>query len=142
MRRTIQRLLTLSVASLVLGGTLTVAAADGDATPQGPWFTETQATRGGQLYRAHCAACHGAELEGVAAPGLAGADLYGAWGTLYDVYEYVAVAMPPSNPGGLGAEVYTEIMAHILAFNGYPAGETPLPTDPEFFKQIQLAPQD
>jgi hypothetical protein len=142
MQRTLRRIATLALTGFALTGLATVAAADGDAAASGPYYNETQANRGAMQYRAHCAACHGAELEGVAAPGLAGADLYGAWSTLYDVYEYVSIAMPPSNPGGLGIDAYTEIMAHILAFNGYPVGDEPLPADPEFFKTIVLEPQD
>lgn len=64
MPRALRRILTLSLTGLVLTGMATVVAADGDAAPAGPYYNETQATRGEMQYRAHCAACHGAELEG------------------------------------------------------------------------------
>lgn len=121
------------------GGSETAPPADeAPAEAAGPWFTEEQARRGASQYRVHCSSCHGAELEGFIAPSLSGGELFGNWNTAADLYGFYSVAMPPSNPGGLSDQAYTDILAHILHFNGYPAGDTELPTDMELFAQIPI----
>jgi len=117
------------------------AASEDAAQPSGPWFTEEQARRGAAQYNVHCAACHGASLEGVIAPSLAGGEFYANWSTAGELYGFFSVAMPPTSPGGLGAQVYTDILAHILHFNGFPAGDTELPADPGLFEQIRIERQ-
>src|SRR5690606_2063373 len=84
----------------------------------GPWFTAQQAARGAAQYRVNCSSCHGTELEGVFAPGLSGGEFYGQWGTAGDLFDFFSVAMPPTNPGGLSDQAYTDILAFILSFNG------------------------
>lgn len=116
------------------------APATGDAS--GPWFTEQQAARGAAQYRVHCASCHGAELEGVFAPGLSGGEFFDVWTTAGHLYDFYSTAMPPTNPGGLSDRAYTDILAHILHFNGYPAGEEELPVDSELFYQIPVERMD
>lgn len=101
-------------------------------------YTEEQAELGSRQYRANCAACHGANLEGASAPALSGNHLSGSWSTAYDLYSYYHVAMPPTNPGGLGEEVYVDILAYILKFNGFPAGTQELNADPELLNQIEF----
>jgi mono/diheme cytochrome c family protein len=135
-RRTTSILAFLVVLALAFG-----PSGAADHQDLGPWFTEEQATRGQAQYRAHCAACHGAQLEGVVAPALAGSELFGAFTTLYDVFEYVDFSMPPSNPGGLPEAVYADIYAYILSFAGYPTGDTELPYDAELYRHIVLVPQ-
>src|SRR2546430_16926865 len=54
-----------------VGGT-SGAAADPAASSLPAVFSTDQAKKGRQIYSASCADCHGAELEGVAAPALAG----------------------------------------------------------------------
>lgn len=120
-------------------GAETAAGAAAESTDAaGPWFTEEQARRGAAQYRVHCASCHGAELEGFMAPSLSGGELFGNWDNAAELYGFFSVAMPPNTPGGLSDQAYTDILAHILHFNGYPAGDTELPTDPEVFAQIPI----
>lgn len=106
----------------------------------GPWFTTEQAARGAAQYRVNCSSCHGTQLEGVFAPGLSGGELFGSWNTAGDLYDFFSVSMPPTAPGRLSDQAYTDILAFILSFNGYPAGEEELPTDSELFHEIVLAP--
>src|SRR5690606_25626187 len=108
----------------------------------GPWFTEDQASRGAAQYRVNCSSCHGTQLEGVFAPGLSGGEFFGGWQTAADIHGFFSVSMPPTNPGGLSDQAYTDILAFLLSFNGYPAGDTELPTDTEVFAQIEIEPQD
>jgi len=74
----------------------------------------------------------------VFAPGLSGGEFYGQWGTAGDLFDFFSVAMPPTNPGGLSDQAYTDILAFILSFNGYPSGEQELPIDPALFHAIPV----
>jgi alcohol dehydrogenase (cytochrome c) len=51
-----------------------------------------------------------------------------SWGdrTTSDLVAFLEGAMPPSNPGGLGAQAYVNVTAFILDFNGAHAGNQPL----------------
>lgn len=95
-------------------------------------FTEEQATAGAQAYNTQCAQCHGRQLEGPDAPGLAGQDVMGNWDSAGGLYDFISVAMPPSAPGQLGEETYVNIVAYIMQFNGAVAGDTPLTTDRDY----------
>jgi mono/diheme cytochrome c family protein len=86
------------------------------------YFTAEQASHGKAVWASQCSACHGVNMEGTEAPGLVGVDVMGSWGTAQGIYDYYSEAMPATNPGGLTEEEYVDIMAHILAVNGAPAG--------------------
>ncbi len=88
-----------------------------------PSFTAEQATKGKALYQKHCALCHGAKLEGEqVSPPLAGARFDQMWrGKSASVLSFHLRRMPPEPvdaPGGLGDEVYANILAYIFATNG------------------------
>lgn len=53
----------------------------------------------------------------------------GNWDTAEGLYDFISVAMPPSEPGQLGEDVYLEIVAYIMAYNGAEAGDTALSLD-------------
>jgi mono/diheme cytochrome c family protein len=95
-------------------------------------FTSEQATAGQQAYNSNCAQCHGRQLEGPEAPGLAGQDVMGNWDTAGGLFDFISVAMPPSAPGQLGEETYVNIIAYIMQFNGAAAGDTPLTSDRDY----------
>lgn len=95
-------------------------------------FTAEQAAAGQTAYNANCAQCHGRQLEGPEAPGLAGVDVMQNWDTAGGLYDFISVAMPPSAPGLLGEETYVNIVAYIMEFNGAVPGDTPLTTDREY----------
>ncbi|MGA2216307.1 MAG: PQQ-binding-like beta-propeller repeat protein [Bryobacteraceae bacterium] len=84
-------------------------------------FTAEQAAAGRSAYQANCASCHRADLAGSGeAPQLAGANFKSAWGArpASDLIAYMQSAMPPANPGGLGAKAYVDLAAFILEVNG------------------------
>jgi len=121
---------------------LAVAAAIAGAVAAGPafagGFTAEQAAAGETAYNSNCAQCHGKQLEGPDAPGLAGPDVMQNWATAGGLYDFIHVAMPPSAPGQLGDETYLNIIAYIMKFNGAEPGDQPLTTDPDQLAAISL----
>jgi hypothetical protein len=93
-------------------------------------YTKAQAGRGRDAYFAACASCHGALLQGDDAPELTGNSFLRRWtdqpfGTLF---AFTESQMPVGRPRSLGAQGYADVMAHILASNGFPEGQQELPT--------------
>lgn len=120
--------------AVVAGLLLTISpalAADG-------YFTADQAAAGEAAFNSNCASCHGQDLNGGVGPALAGPDVMGTWGTAGGLYDFFSVAMPPTAPGQLGAETYTNILAYIMSKNGIPAGTTPLADSKEARAAINL----
>lgn len=111
----------------------------GVGAAQAGGFTAEQAEAGEQAYNTNCARCHGSQLEGVEAPGLAGHDVMQNWDTAGGLYDFISVAMPPSAPGQLGSETYVNIVAYIMKFNGAQPGDTPLTDDPDQLYSVSLA---
>ncbi len=108
-------------------------------------YTKAQAQEGAQLFAGKCVSCHGANLQGVAAPSVAGNDFLqtaqrNGW-TLAVVRYLVVNNMPLNAPSSMSPEQYASVMAFLLASNCYPAGSTPFPTtaDPAF-ATIKLQP--
>jgi alcohol dehydrogenase (cytochrome c) len=91
-------------------------------------FTADQAAAGRAAYQANCAACHGADLNGI--PPLAGAAFMGSWSTrtTRDLLGLIQTTMPTDRPGALPAATYVNIVAFILEANGIAAGNQPLTT--------------
>jgi alcohol dehydrogenase (cytochrome c) len=117
-------LLLLAVAATTAGLMLAPRSSNAQQRPLGP-YTAAQATAGRAAYTANCAGCHGADLtgQGNAAP-LTGGLFMGTWGSkpASDLIGFLEGAMPPSNPGGLGAQNYVNIVAYLLDFNGATPG--------------------
>lgn len=92
-------------------------------------FTEEQAQRGAELYARTCAGCHGAELVSSDPdfPTLAAPAFRWSWGgkPLGEKFEKVKT-MPPNAKGSFSDQEYLDMVAYILHFNGYPAGEEEL----------------
>jgi alcohol dehydrogenase (cytochrome c) len=104
----------------------------GAATELG--FTDSQAVEGRALYQRHCATCHGPQLQGEhVTPALVGERFDRSWrGKPVAALAFHLRRMPPEPvdaPGGLGDEIYARILAHILAANGFAAGDATLPAD-------------
>ena len=93
-------------------------------------YTDAQAQAGAGVYSQACGACHGQQLEGVAAPALKGSafgEMTTAQGLTADMLlDVIANTMPQSDPGSLKPEDYNAVTAYILQQNGYPAGTAPL----------------
>ncbi len=108
-----------------------VADKNGDG---GVSYTVAQAANGATVYAAHCASCHGADLQGVAAPAVAGKDfLTTAHKNGYSVAildTIVTQNMPFNDPGSLSPSEYADVMAYLLAANCYPSGSAAFPANP------------
>ena len=127
-----------------------MAAVPGQAPAQAPvptrsvWdavFTSEQAKRGQPLYNKECGACHGSSLSGgESAPPLAGSEFLSTWNglTVGDLFERVRKTMPAGKPGKLSREVNADIVAFLLAFNEFPAGEKELPRLTEVLADIRI----
>jgi mono/diheme cytochrome c family protein len=103
-----------------------LASVDVDAVPA--LYTSAQASAGAQKYSDNCAQCHGDALEGQAGPALKG-NLFASAKSAFsvgDIMNFMAINMPATQPGSLSHDDYTDIMAYVLAQNGYPAGSTAL----------------
>jgi polar amino acid transport system substrate-binding protein len=126
---------------LGLGLAIGAASAAGDQAP----YTQAQAQAGLKVYSSQCASCHGANLQGVAAPAIAGNDFLktakaNKW-SLQTIDQIVTANMPLSAPGSLTPKQYADVMAYLLAANCYKAGSTPFPTTPPAsFAQVQIQP--
>jgi mono/diheme cytochrome c family protein len=111
-----------------------IAAVDIDAMPDGRGLPPGSGTyaQGREVYLAQCAACHGAQLEGVA--DLGGDKLIGGRGSLASgspvktiesywpyattLFDYVKRAMPLPAPGSLSDDELYAVSAFILAEAG------------------------
>jgi mono/diheme cytochrome c family protein len=124
----------LFVVALVVGASIVgPGEAAFAAAAKTPSYTAAQAGRGAELYSAQCAMCHGDGLDdGQFAPPLKGTGFSGYWGakTAGDVLTYINTMMPPTDPGGAGAQGNADIFAYILKVGGAPAGDKEVPTDP------------
>ncbi|MEB2591481.1 transporter substrate-binding domain-containing protein [Burkholderia multivorans] len=111
------------------GGFIRIAASTAEHAPT---FDAAQVEHGRTLYGNACAKCHGADLEGNTAPALSGpsfAPLSHSHLTIGGVFGYMATNMPADQPGKLKDDEYADLMAFLLASNGYVAGKSKLTAD-------------
>src|SRR5690242_208281 len=97
---------------------------------EGVYSTE-QATRGQQLYKAQCAACHGNALEGTSGPALTGESFLANWSAqpLASFVDKIQKTMPFNLPGTLSRSQSTDLAAYVLQAGHLPAGRAEL-TEP------------
>lgn len=103
-------------------------------------YTEAQAKRGEALFEQNCISCHGPALEGDGeAPPLSGGELFWTWNgkPLTALFDKIHKEMPHNRPGTLSPEASADLLAHVLHFNKFPAGETELPHDAGALNQIR-----
>jgi mono/diheme cytochrome c family protein len=93
-------------------------------------YSDTQATRGQQLYQKLCVNCHGATLEGVVGPQLAGDAFLSVWSArpLGDLVNKIEQTMPPGQPDSLGRPQAIDLAAFILRSGKFPSGPADLGT--------------
>lgn len=109
--------------------------------PAAALYSTAQAKRGGDLYQAQCAMCHGAGLKGQGPiPALSGDTFVAVYSgqPASALYDKVQGQMPPNNPGSLTPAQATDVMAYLLSANQYAAGDVDLPADRSKLKTIQL----
>ena len=96
----------------------------------GGYYAPSQAKAGAEIYAGHCASCHGAALEGAAAPALSGDAFAHRWQNgqrkVGDLLHRIDSTMPLGAPHTLSREEYADVTAYVLSRNGYPAGGTGL----------------
>ena len=99
-------------------------------------YSDAQAARGQQFYKAQCVMCHGEALEGVVGPPLAGAGFLSAWGTrsLADLVDKIEKTMPPQAAGSMSRPQAIDLAAFLLRTGKFPAGQTDL--EPAVLAQI------
>ena len=104
-------------------------------------YTAAQAERGRAVYAAQCEACHKADLRGEQmTPSLVGVSFAFRWNekSLSDYLAGMRATMPQSAPGGLSDAAYVDLLAYILAENGYPSGDAMLVADADVLKTIRI----
>jgi mono/diheme cytochrome c family protein len=127
----------------VLAG-LACAAALLAQTSRSVWdgvYTGEQAKRGLAVYGKECASCHGSDLTGgEAAPPLTGAGFLSNWTgqTVGDLFERTRQSMPQNDPGKLSRAQNADVLAYLLASNGFPEGKAELDKQTEALKQIRI----
>jgi mono/diheme cytochrome c family protein len=114
----------LAVYALVAAFSLTGRAQQSRTVADGVYSAE-QAQRGSTLYTAQCAACHGAKLEGVIGPMLAGEGFVAAWGgrSVGELVDKIQNTMPLQAPGTLMRPQAIDIAAYMLQVGNFKAGQ-------------------
>lgn len=137
----------LSLFAAAAGAVLSAGLAQGDAAraafPQPRiGYTAQQASRGKLNYLRTCGRCHGGDLVGTSEIPMLQDRFIEHWsgGSMGEVVDYIRTAMPIDKPGSMDQKTTVEIMAYLLQSNGFPAGETELPTDPAALAKIPLIP--
>jgi quinoprotein glucose dehydrogenase len=140
----------ISCAALMAGATslvlalAPVARSSAADTATSVWqgvYTKAQAARGQTLYLTSCSSCHGTQLQGdTDAPDLAGSAFVKRWTgrSVGVLFGFTESQMPVGRPRGLGAQGYADVIAHMLAANGYPDGAQELPASTAVLDKIMI----
>ena len=103
-------------------------------------YTEAQAKRGEALYNQNCVSCHGPALEGDGeAPPLSGGEPFWTYNgkPVTALFDKILREMPHDHPGTLTPEASADLLAHVLHFNKFPAGDAELPHTADALNQIR-----
>jgi alcohol dehydrogenase (cytochrome c) len=79
-------------------------------------YTTAQVKAGGAVYKVQCLSCHGAKLQGISGPALAGAAFAHSNLNIGQIYAVVTKQMPLTAPGTLSPSDYAAVMAYMLAY--------------------------
>ncbi len=128
----------------------TLAAGPAAGQTRSAWdgvYTEAQAERGRERYRAICGYCHRDDLSGggseAGAPALRGPFFINQWRDrpLVDLFVTIGTTMPQQDPDSLRARVVIDVVSYLLQQNGMPAGDTELPPRLDPLRAILLSRQ-
>ena len=91
-------------------------------------YSAGQAERGGQVYAAQCATCHGDALEGSVGPPLVGDRFLSIWSArpVLELVDKIQHTMPLRAPAPLSRQESLDLAAYTLQAGGYPAGQEAL----------------
>ena len=108
--------------TLSIGLAKGIAAQAHGATTAGS-FTDAQSLRGRRIFGAHCASCHGAELEGAIGPALAGSTFRTKWNggagrSTAELFHLLSTTMPKPAMGSLAPAAYLDVLAYLLHQRG------------------------
>lgn len=110
-------------------------------------YSEAQVARGLEVYEAHCLSCHAKGMTGgPGSPPLAGRIFMIGWEakTVGALYDSLKTTMPTGKAGSLTDQEYVDVLAAILAANGFPpdkeSGE--LTADPASLEGILIGPAE
>lgn len=108
--------------------------AEGPTTVLDGVYTEEQAREGADVYLNICTGCH--EDVDFMDP-----VFHEAWADqpVYFLFKDILTLMPDDNPGILSREEVALSLAYILQLNGYPSGDTELPTKDDALREILWA---
>jgi mono/diheme cytochrome c family protein len=136
-------IVAVSAGMAALAGLAAVSVAARAASAPPAIYTLAQATAGADVFSKNCAVCHGAALQGIAGPTLLGQSFASAGNndTVGGIFGEIAEQMPAGAPGSLTHDQYTQVMAFILAKNGYPAGPTALDYNAALGSSVPLVSQ-
>lgn len=106
-------------------------------------YSEKQAERGAALYYHECSSCHGDKLTGKESensPALTGEKFTSQWNgrTVGDMFRKILRKMPDDDPGTLSPQQSADLVAFILSFNKFPAGNAELPAVNESLAGIRF----
>jgi mono/diheme cytochrome c family protein len=105
-------------------------------------FNKEQVERGRTVYNAQCARCHGETLGGGEnSPALVDDGFFKIWDgrTVGELVEYTRTTMPSDGPGKITRKRCIDIAAYLLSENGFPAGDSELPTELDALNQIAIS---
>lgn len=111
---------TISVALVLMCGAF-------QGAPTQPLYAAAQAHTGAKIFAAHCAQCHGAQLQGtLKGTPLVGGPMHARRWKINQMYDFMSHQMPANARGSLNADQYEALMAFLLEKNGYRAGRARL----------------
>ena len=143
-------IVSLAWLAAALGAAVPVAMAqEGAKAKASIWsgvYTAAQSKRGQELYSGACAHCHGAKLNGAAAPDQPPSPAIARVGFLRKwqgkpvaaLFDYVHTLMPPDAPGTLNAQQAIDAIAYMFAVSSIPPGDKELPPDPKALAEIAI----
>lgn len=138
---TVMKPLFAPVIGIAAVGLAFAAAAQGGRVATQGVYTKAQADRGAKIYEDTCVRCHGASMEGLdVAPPLTGPRFLGNYVNqpTAALSSRIRTSMPLDMPGSLGLQASADLTSAILAANGYPAGDTELPSSTSAQQAITL----
>lgn len=126
-------MLCAAVAGMAAGGQAAASIWDGV-------YTEAQATRGQQRYKASCETCHSEDLLGDSGPALVGEPFLQRWNgsSVNDMLAALRQTMPQDSPDSLGTPGYVDLIAFLLKSNSAPAGSAELSTETAPLQGIKI----